>query len=123
MSQARGPGSGVDIADCNVSLAPEYSYLGRRFQLELDFRVGGGESVQAGHQPPCREGGLDRNPQAPHWNTTHGFHGPLNPQKPTGQLSRKQPTRLGQFHRPMETAKQLAPDVLFQAAYVATYRR
>ena len=79
MSQARGPGPCVDIADCNVSLAPEHSYLGRRFQLELDFRVSGGESVQTGHQPPRREGGLDRNSQAPHRNTTHRFDGPLNP--------------------------------------------
>ncbi len=79
MPQARGPGPRVNIADRNVGLAPEHSYFGRRFQLELYFRVGGRESVQAGHQPPCREGGLDRNAQAPDRNTTHRFHGSLNP--------------------------------------------
>src|ERR1700723_1201662 len=123
MSQARRLGPYVDIADCDVRLTPQHPQLGRSFQFELDFGVSGGEPVQAVYQPPRCERRLAGDSQASRRNAPYRFHSSLNSQKPASQFGGELLPGLGQFHRPGETPKKLAPNVLFEAPHVPTDRR
>src|SRR3984957_7703427 len=122
MLGARPPGAEGQISDRDIRIAPDDPQFIRCLDLELHLRVGGRETPQSGHQPSRRESRLDGQAQAPRRNASNRVDGAMDAQKSRGELGRKLPAGRRELDRPMQTAKQLAPHILFQSSDVAADR-